>query len=359
LARSHPCVLAASISGRDVGINAGRMPADRTHGCVRSRFALRPLHLLDSNSDPQNNRLMENDAKTTLLYQNLDTTFVNIWSLLRSLTERDFTGRVRVDLPDYSADVFMNGSATPLIREIDRAAGTDTTEEGALHRLVLRARETPGTITVFEGAHEAEASKTVAQEETAAQVVEATTKKPIASAPVEKENTIVAEDKRPATQPSPPSDSLQIPGRSNVLTEELYPTGSYNDWPSILAASGELIAAVERAVNAAGENFGNLFNRVRLQLADDYSFLDPMSRAFDYANGIASLNVELAVSVYASGLSEALRRSVDRVAVGDRTRRVRERVALELLPVARNRTDVLERSGFRSQLDRIAGTRVM
>ena len=302
---------------------------------------------------------MENDAKTTPLYQNLDTKFVNIWSLLRSLTERGFTGRVRVELPDYSADVFMNGSGTPMVREIDRAVGTEILEEGALHRLVLRARETPGTITVFEGAHEAQPSKTGAKEETTAQAVEATVKETIAVDVDEEENTILAEDRRPALEPSPESDSFQIPGRAHALTEDLYPTGSYNDWASILAASGELIAAVERALTAAGENFGNLFNRVRLQLADDYSFLDPMSRAFDYANGIASLNVELPVSVYASGLSEALRRSVDRVAVGDRARRVRERVALEMLPVARTRADVLERSGFQSQLDRIAGTRVM
>ena len=302
---------------------------------------------------------MENDAKTTPLYQSLDTTFVNIWSLLRSLAERGFTGRVRVELPDYSADVFMNGSGTPMVHEIDRAAGTDIMEAGALHRLVLRARETPGTITVFEGAHEAQPSKTVANEETTAQAVEATTKESIAIAVAEEENTIVAEEKRPEPQTSRQADSFQVPDRSDVPTEDLYPTGSYSDWPAILAASGELIAAVERAVNAAGENFGNLFNRVRLQLADDYSFLDPMSRAFDYANGVASLNVELPVNVYASGLSEALRRSVDRVAVGDRTRRVRERVALEILAVARKQGQVLERSGFQSQLDRIAGTRVM
>lgn len=328
---------------------------------------------------------MENDAKTTPLYQNLDTTFVNIWSLLRSLTERGFQGRVRVELPDYSADVFMNGSGSPMVREVDRAAGTEVLEEGALHRLVLRARETPGTITVFEGAHEAQPSETVAKEETTAQAVSGYAGVPPASkrheaetesqqagrlrtrddttkgavAVVEEESTIIAEEKRPEPQPSPQSESFQIPDRVNVLTEDLYPTGSYNDWPSILAASGELIAAVERAVNAAGEDFGNLFNRVRLQLADDYSFLDPMSRAFDYANGTASLNVELPVSVYASGLSEALRRSVDRVAVGDRMRRVRERVALEILAVARKQGQVFERSGFQTHLDRIAGTRVM
>src|SRR2546430_17036 len=68
---------------------------------------------------------------------------------------RRLIGRVHVESKDYSADIFLNGSSTPLVHEIDRAAGTDTTEEGALHRVVLRARETPGTISVHEGAHEA------------------------------------------------------------------------------------------------------------------------------------------------------------------------------------------------------------
>src|SRR5215831_4334075 len=92
---------------------------------------------------------------TTPLYRNLDTTLVNLWSLLRNLTERGFVGRIHVDLKDYSADIFLDGSSTPVTLEIDEAAGIDTLEPGALHRVVLRARETPGTISVFEGAHEA------------------------------------------------------------------------------------------------------------------------------------------------------------------------------------------------------------
>src|ERR1700730_3019618 len=108
---------------------------------------------------------MTPESKSHVVYENLDTTFVNLWALLRSLSHRGFIGRVRVELKDYTADVFMTGSNTPLVREIDRAAGTDTLEEGALHRLVLRARETPGTISVFEGADEAVAVKTPANPE--------------------------------------------------------------------------------------------------------------------------------------------------------------------------------------------------
>src|SRR6266853_772492 len=105
---------------------------------------------------------MDSESKSRVVYENLDTTFVNLWALLRNLSQRGFIGRVRVELKDYTADVFMTGSSTPLVHEIDRAAGTDSLEEAALHRLVLRARETPGKITVFEGPDEAVAVQNTA-----------------------------------------------------------------------------------------------------------------------------------------------------------------------------------------------------
>src|SRR3979409_1971550 len=120
---------------------------------------------------------MNSESKSRVVYENLDTTFVNLWALLRSLSQRGFIGRVRVEMKDYTADVFMTGSTTPLVHEIDRAAGTDTLEEGALHRLVLRARETPGTISVFEGADEADAvqNQTASSSDEALAVVSSST----------------------------------------------------------------------------------------------------------------------------------------------------------------------------------------
>ena len=304
---------------------------------------------------------MDADSTSKPLHENLDTTFVNLWSLLRSLTQKGFIGRVHVESTDYSADVFMNGSSAPIVHEIDRATGTETIEEAALHRLVLRARETPGRISVFEGADEAAAVPTFAP----------TYAKPASTAPVVVEQpadrspdvrvATVDEDRKteapmiPLAEPSSVFEEVI----AKELSEEIYPAGSYNDWPAILATTGELIGAIERGINASGGDFDSLFQAARVELADDYSFLDPFSRTFVYANGMASLNHQPAVSVFVSGLSEALRRTIDRVAVGDRARRIRERVALEMLTVARRQSVVLERSGFQAQLDRIAGTRVM
>ena len=296
-------------------------------------------------------------SETTPLYRNLDTTFVNLWSLLRNLTERGFVGRVHVDLKDYSADIFLDGSNTPVTREIDQTAGTDTMESGALHRVVLRARETPGTISVFEGAHESLPTKapTATELSAAPPLKQPPAEPPPGASPARPETWRGTEPARAAKS----TPAAIEPSGETQADDQIYRAGSYQDWPAILTATGELFAAVERAIVAMGSNFTPLFEKVRLELADDYVFLDPIVKTFHYSAGVASLKNEPAVSVFVSGISEALRRTVDRVAVGDRARRVRERVALEMLSVARQRTHVLERSGFRAQLDRIAGTRVM
>lgn len=315
-------------------------------------FALCPLLLLDSGST-LSNLLMSSRTSGKALYDDLDTAFVNLWSLLRNLTERGFIGRVHVELEDYSADVFLNGSSTPLVHEIDRAAGTDTLEEAALHRLVLRARGAPGKISVFEGPDEAVAVQTPSPP--------APEPEPLAPAPVQPDWAVSASSIAAAPESESPVASVahelvvsrdQTPDPGSAVQTEI-------EFPAIVKLGGELVGAVERGITAHGESFAPLFEAERLALADDYSFLDPMSNRFSYKDGNVSLAPEVTVGVYVSGLSEALRRTVDRVASGDRARRVRERIAIELLGVARKHKEVLERSAFSLQLDRIAGTKVI
>ncbi len=329
------------------------------------RLAFVMLRFYRSNCDQtpglSNIASMSSESKSTVLYQNLDTSFVNLWGLLRKLTQDGFIGRVRVELKDYTADVFMTGSSTPLVHEIDRAAGTDTLEEAALHRLVLRARESPGRVSVFKGADEATAKSNHS----------GFPSEPSDAAPLLRSEEIVAptfeippplmnEPTIAEWQLAPPvaagfadadaSEALSVvPGEPN----------DQNEWTAMTKASGELIAAVERAVNAAGVDFAELLRSARVELADDYSFLDPTSSEFQYADSVVTLRDKPLPSSYVAGLSELLRRIVNRVAEGDRARRMRERVALELAIVARKQNDALERSGFHDQLDWIAGTRVI
>jgi hypothetical protein len=318
---------------------------------------------------------MSPESRSRLVYENLDTTFVNLWALLRKLSQQGFIGRVHVELKDYTADVFMTGSSTPLVHEIDRAAGTETLEETALHRLVLRVRETPGTISVFEGADEAVAVQgTAVLEDTPDGSVSAgesgvgdhQARETEASeySPVKEASALPVSMPEIETPPGPSPSALHPVTNVNAEEPESPAAPSVDpideiEWGAIVKASGELVGGVERALSGADADFESLFNGARLELADDYTFLDPTSGEFAYSNSVVTLGGSVPAAAYVSGLSETLRRVVDAVATGDRARRVRERVALELLSVARKRREILERSDFLSQLDRIAGTKVL
>ncbi len=279
---------------------------------------------------------MNSESKPARIwYENLDTSFVNLWGLLRFLTQRSFVGRVHVELEDYTADVFLNGNETPLVHEVDRASGTDVVEEAALHRLVLRVRETSGNITVYEGVDEA--------------------LPPQIELPLD-ELTVPAAT--PEVMRSSPAEEGEISGIDEPVRVAISPLTA-GEWSETSKLSGELIGAVERAAASTGKDFNSLFHEARVALADDYTFLDPHSGSLQYENSSVATNGESAPPGYVEGVSEALRRVVVQLASGERERRTRERIALELARVARKNSDALARSGFAEQLDRIAGTKVI
>ena len=266
-----------------------------------------------------------------VLFDNLHTSFVNLWALLRYLSQRSFVGRVHVRLENYEADIFLDGHKTPLVHEIDRSAGTDVTEEAALHRLVLRVRESPGDITVYEGAHEAIMTPTHSAADAGSEVFEAATAE---------------------------TASLQSSSEETAIFLSTAPVAAAEEWHETVKLSGELIAAVERAAEGTGADFAGLFREARVALADDYEFLDPFA-GMRYENGSATMNCAHAPAGYVVGVCTALRRVVDRFATGEKERRARERVALELARVVRKSGEGVARSGFQEHLDRIAGTKVV
>jgi hypothetical protein len=259
----------------------------------------------------------ERNEKSRPIHENLDTTYVNVAALVRYLQEREFKGWVHVELDEYDADIFLNGSRTepPRVRETDHA--TARTDEGpsALQRLFVRAREPKGLVSVFEGEREESASEG-------------------------------------ATEASGTESARAIAENRNASPEEL-------EWHDLVRLSGELIATVERAALSAGADFTALFRTVCLGLADDYSFLDPGSGRFEYHNGGAQLHAKPSTKAFVSGIGEALRGVVNKISTGPRGRSVRERVALELAVLARRRQSQLAKFKFTPQLDRIAGTRVL
>jgi hypothetical protein len=55
-------------------------------------------------------------ARTRVVHQNLDTAYLNLAALVRHLQQRDFTGRVHVELDEYDADIYLAARGRPRVR---------------------------------------------------------------------------------------------------------------------------------------------------------------------------------------------------------------------------------------------------
>jgi hypothetical protein len=247
-----------------------------------------------------------------VLHENLDTTYTNLAALVRYLQSRDFKGRVHLVTDEYEADVVIDGKQQPWVRETDHAKNRSEESAEALRRLYVRASEPGGLISVIE-ADPNEVLDLASSAQTA----------PVNQVP---------------PLPAVPEDGAQREAL-NVL--------------------GELIASVERAAAGMGGDFDAAFNRARVELADDYAFLDPTTGDFSYNGGTAEHRSRIAQNILVTGVTECLRRVVNAVSDGPRERTARERIALELALLARRRQSVLERFNLLKQLDRVAGTRVL
>jgi len=243
-------------------------------------------------------------------FQSLSTDYVNLAGLIRHLRESEFAGQLHFVSSSYEAAVQMRGSDVPMV--LEKSSGEFKAAEGALERLLVHAREPGGTITMYEPEQQ---------------------------------------------QPPAPTAQEDTGGTSFDLPVPEPPPVSTTDWADLLDAAGKLIAAIERAVESSGSSFEPSFRTARIELGDDYPFLDPTSREMSYADKRVILTEHPASTTFVSGISECLRRVVNASAVGKENKRFRETVAIELAVAARMRANGL--SDFNSQLDKIAGTRVL
>ena len=256
-------------------------------------------------------------ARPRALHQNLDTAYVNLAALLRHLQQRDFAGRVHVELDEYDADIFLAARERPRVRERDHVTGRVAEGDAALQRVIVRASEPGGLISVFEGeADEARADDWGG------------------------------------------TFSAAAPAATGGGGETAH-TGDEIDRRVVLQLGGEVISAVERAVEAAGADFAPHFQAARAEVSERFPFLAALSACVEYADGEPRLARGVSVAQFAEGTCEALRLVVERVAASgaEAARGVRREAARELAALEEGRPRSLARFNFSAQLERIAGLR--
>jgi hypothetical protein len=251
--------------------------------------------------------------KSRAVYENLDTSFVNLAELIRYLQRRDFAGWIHVELDEYDADIFLKGQTEPRVRETDHASGREGSGADALRRILVRSSAPGGLVSIYEF----EGKETGGRSAGAVAVLE---------------------------------DSFQAWSNQTGAKIEDYD-------PAELCA--ELIAAVERAVSSIDADFDVVFRAARLELAEDFTFLDPSAGSFEYSNGVVTLRLRPVPGSFMKGVGEALRRAIDKSASGYRAKMLRERVATDLGVLARRKQTLFTQANTGPLLDRIAGTRVL
>lgn len=249
------------------------------------------------------------------LYENLDTAYVRLAALVRYLEGRSFTGVVRVELDEYGGEIILRAGQPTTAREINHLTGVASEGEAALQRLFVRAGDAGGLVSVYEGE---------ASEERGA-------------------------EGRGAAGHAAGEDE----GEAGLTPEE-------TERRELLRLSGELIECVERAVLVAGGDFAGALHAARLSLTEDFPFLDPLARRFEYEDGRVRLDARPSAGLYVSGVNEALRRVVERVANVEQKIGVRKDVVRELSTLLRRRQSALARFKFTAQqLERIAGMKLL
>ena len=246
------------------------------------------------------------------LHENLDTAYVNLAALLSHLEARGFEGLVRFLADDFEAEVILRAGAGPSARTRDHATGERAGGRAALSSLLARASVPGGLVSVYEGPPEQFEQEAGAARDAGAQAGEA-------------------------------ASSEEDAGRTELL--EL---------------AGELVGAVERAVRIAGGEFEAALHAARLRLAEDYPFLDPFARRFEYAEGVVRINAAASEHLLVSGITELLRGAVEHVADAERKIGVRKDAARELSILLRRRRSKLARFKLTErQLERIAGMKLL
>lgn len=257
----------------------------------------------------------ERTAKLAAVYENLDTAYVNLAALVRYLEERGFTGLVHAELDEYDGAIFLLSGAETRARERNHATGKVSEGAAALQRLLVRAGEPGGLISVYEGETE------------------------------EAERGVFAHRSDGAEGAA---DATAAGSEEEIERREL------------LQLSGELLAAVERAVLVAGGDFAAALHAARVSLTEDFPFLDPLTRRFEYDAGTVRLDAAPSTGLYVSGINEALRRVVERVATVEQKIGVRRDVVRELSTILRRRQTALAHFKFtRQQFERIAGMKLL
>ncbi|HEY8559707.1 MAG TPA: hypothetical protein VIL74_04835 [Pyrinomonadaceae bacterium] len=259
------------------------------------------------------------------LYENLDTSFVNLSALVKYLRRRKFTGSVRIEFGEYAAEIQLSAGQQLKAREHDRAAGRLAEGVEALQRIFIRAREPGGAIGVYE---------TIGETETTGG-----------------EKTSIDERTPPAPR-SPAISGLSFEFSNQVEAGAKRTALSPEDDAMLIGLTGELLGAVERCLAPANLDFSSAFRKACAEITADYPFLATLR----YENGkIHGAAGDPPPKFLVAGVCEALRLVLERLAQSPRLAETHRGATQRILGLIYQRRALYERFSLIEPLERILG----
>ncbi len=294
------------------------------------------------------------------LYENLDTSFVNLAELIRYLRNREFIGQVKIELNNYHAEIVLVEGNKLKVREHDKISGRIGEGEAAFHRILIRAREAGGTIHVYQTIV-AEAPKT---EPPIAPKVSNGNSNPIPK-PLEAFKTAVASAQNGTTAkitdpPKKLEPIIPLPkfpfDLHNRVEEKARPHPiSADEWQTLLDLTGELLGTVDQTLAAAKLDFKLAFSKVRSELSADYPFLHPSGKTFEYQTGKVLMREHPSSTLFVTSIIEALRRILEKLGANPKFAEVHRSTTQKILTLINHRKPLYDKFSITIQLKKIMG----
>lgn len=297
------------------------------------------------------------------LYENLDTAFVNLSALVKYLRRREFIGRVRVELNSYEADIFLEEGNKISIREHDKISGRIAEGEEAFQRLLIRARESGGTVHVYQMIEKAETKETTVNAQNTE--VTAPIPKPAeelikVSAQAVTQNGTAAKVVKIAEVPKKTEPVVQHPKFPFDLSNRMENKArqaqlSAQDWQTLLGLTGELLTVIDTTLAEAKLDFKSAFSKARSEISADYPFLHPSGKIFEYTNGKVTMHEQVSPKLFAASINESLRRILDKLGANPKFAEIYRQTVQRILALINQRKPFYDKFSITPQLKKILG----
>lgn len=225
--------------------------------------------------------------KQLLIHRNLSTSFVNLAALLRHLRRLQFVGTISVELSSYDAEIELLSSGAIRAVERDYSDGRVEIGDGALQRILIRAREAGGLIQVYRAG---EVNRVFIDRKIVAGANRMLNGK---------FDTHVSNFE--GVNPSEPTImKMNVPE-------------SPENWSELLSIMTELLRTLDDSLSSANIEFSDAFQTACGFASFNHPFLDPETDVVTYRDGYISVRSKVSNQELSDGLVEAISHIMDRL----------------------------------------------